>query len=194
MKAHVPLITLVAVCLTSCTTYRYRIVQPASGASAVADQPVNVRCEPLDYRLFRDHDHLAMQVTNPTDDRIVLLGNSSFVIDPSGESHPIRDRVLGPHSFTMFLLPPIPFTYATPDYWGWGPGWGWGYTGSWYDPMWGPWFGSGWWGPPLVSYQQVLTVYDWRWKTGPARLRLTYERAGKSIEHDFEFVREPDKK
>ncbi len=191
---HLTFLLGVTLCLSGCVSYRYRVVQPASGAPPVRDQGVTIHYDPLDYRLYKYRDHLAMHVTNPTDDRIALLGNRSFVVDPQGESHPIRDRVLGPHSFTRFLLPPIPFTYAYPDYWAYGPGWGWGYIGSWYDPMWGPWYGPGWWGPPPVSYAQVLTSYDWKWKTGPARLKLTYERAGKTFEHDFEIVREPDKK
>ncbi|HEY5911552.1 MAG TPA: hypothetical protein VJA21_13210 [Verrucomicrobiae bacterium] len=183
-----------ALCASGCTTYRYRILQPASGAPPVAAQSVTLHYEPLDYRLYRDRDHLAMQVSNPTDDRIVLLANRSFVTDPGGESHPVRQRVIGPHSFTRFLLPPIPFSYAYPDYWAYGPGWGWGYAGFWPDPMWGAWCGPGWWGPPPVAYAEVITPYDWVWKTGRARLKLTYERAGKVFEHDLEFVREPDRK
>ncbi len=190
--SYLILLAGVTLCVSGCTTYRYRVVQPATGAPAVAAQPVTIHYEPLDYRLYRYRDRLLMHVTNPTSDRIVLLGNRSFVVDPNGESHPIRDRVLGPHSFTQFVLPPIPFTYAYPDYWAYGPGWGW------YDPMWGPWgwygYGPGLWGPPPVSYAQVYTPFDWKWKRGPARLKLTYERAAKTFEHDFEIVREPDKR
>jgi hypothetical protein len=132
-----------------------------------------------------------MNIANPTDDRIVLLGGRSFVVDPKGESHPLRDRVIGPHSFTRMLLPPIPFTYAYPDYWGWGPHWGWG--PGWYDPFWGGWYAPGFYGPPSVSYEQVLTVFDWEWKTGLVRLRLTYDRNGKFFEHNLEIIREPSK-
>jgi hypothetical protein len=131
-----------------------------------------------------------MLITNPTGDRIVMLGTRGFAVDPRGESHPIHDRIIGPHSYSRMLVPPVPFTYAYPDYWAYGPGWGWGFVGSWYDPMWGPWYGPGFWGPPPISYNQLLTVYDWEWKEGPVRLRLTYERAGKTFEHDFEFLRE----
>jgi hypothetical protein len=156
----------------------------------VGAQPVLIRYEPLEYTLVREHDRLAMQINNPTEDRIALLGYRSYVVDPQGESQPIRDRILAPRSFARLILPPVPFSYAVPDYWGYGPGWGWTYPGSWYDPFWGP--GIGWWGPPPMSYYQLLTVYDWQWKTGPARLRLTYERAGKVFEHDFELVREKE--
>ncbi len=190
--SYLGLLAAVMLCASGCTTYRYRVVQPTAGAPAVTSQPVRVHFEPLDYDLYRYHDRLVMHVTNPTSDRVALLGNRSFVVDPQGESHPIRDRVLGPHSFTQFVLPPIPFTYAYPDYWAYGPAWGWGW--GWYDPFWGPWYGPGWWGPPPVSYVHVYTPYDWKWKNGIARLKLTYDRAGKVFEHDFEIVREPDKR
>jgi hypothetical protein len=200
MKPRLLALALAALSLTGCQTYRYRIVQPHTGAPAVADQPVVIPYAPLEYRLTRDRDRLAMLITNPTGDQITLLGNRSFAVDPEGESHPIRERVIGPHSYTRMLVPPIPVTYAYPDYWGYGPGWwwgwgwGWGYYGGWYDPFWGAYYGPGYWGPPPLAYRTVLTSYDWKWKTGPARLRLIYERAGKTFEQDFEFIREPNKK
>jgi hypothetical protein len=193
MKANVLLLASVALCLSGCVSIRYRVVQPpmAPAGASVQKQPVNVHYDPLDYRLRQYHERLEMQITNPTEDKLVLLGNRSFVIDPKGESHPIRERVLGPHSFTKLLLPPEPFSYAYPDYWAWGPGWGWGYPG-WYGPYyWGPYYGPGWWGPPPLSYYRVLTLYDWEWKKGTARLRLTFEKANKdTFEQDFEIVRE----
>ncbi len=190
MKLHLPLLLAGLVALSSgCVSYRYRVVEPSTGAPPVASQPVFIHYDPLDYRLSKDHDRLAMQISNPTSDRIVLLGHRSYAVDPRGESHPLRDRVIGPHSFTVMLVPPIPFTYAYPDYWAWGGYWGPG----WYDPFWGGWYGP-WYGPPPVSYATVRTGYDWKWTTGVARLRLTYERNGKYFEHNFEFVREEDKK
>jgi len=184
----------ITLCVSGCTTYQYRVIKPPTTAPPVASRPVTIHYDPLDYQLYRYRDRLAMHVTNPTDDRISLLGNRSYVVDPQGESRPIRSRVLGPHSFTQFLFPPIPFTYAYPAYWAYGPGWGWGYIGSWYDPLWGPWYGPGWWGPPPVSYARVITPFDWSWGRGLARIKLTYERKGKTFEHDFEIMREPQKK
>lgn len=205
MKAsHLALLLGAILCVSGCVSYQYRVVQPALGAPPVRAEPVTIHNDPLDYQLYHYRDRLAMHVTNPTEDRITLLGNRSFIVDPNGESHPIRDRVLAPHSFTQFLLPPIPFSYAYPDYWAYGPGWGWGWYGPWYGwygpgwwgpGWWGPgWWGPGWWGPPPVSYAEVVTHYDWTWKTGPARLKLSYDRAGKVFEHDWEIVREPETK
>ncbi|HWW00184.1 MAG TPA: hypothetical protein VNZ64_10855 [Candidatus Acidoferrum sp.] len=189
MKANLLFLVAVAACVSGCHTYQYRIVQPATSPSVVADQPVTVRLDPLEYHLRRVHDRLEVTISNPTDDRLALLGNRSYVVDPRGESHPLRGHVLGPHSFTRMFLPPPPLTYPYPDWAAWGWGWGWGP----YNPFWSPYYGSVYWGPPPVAYYQVTTAYDWGWKTGPARLRLTYERNGKTFEHDFEFIREPMK-
>ena len=186
MKTAFLLFSAASLFLSGCSTYQYRVLQPSTGTPPVAARPVPIHYEPLDYTLTRDHDRLMVSVNNPTDDKIVLLGNRSFVVDPFGESHPVRDRVLAPHSYARFVLPPVPFTYAYPDYYAYGPGWGWFYAGSWYDPLWGP----GWWGPPPMTYREVLTNFDWRWKNGPARLHLAYDRAGNTFEHDFEFVKE----
>ena len=195
MRVQLLVFTVASLSLTGCQAYRYRVVQPNTGPPPVTVQPVTIHYEPLEYRLSQDRNRLAMMITNPTGDRIALLGNRSFAVDPQGESHPLRDRVLAPHSYTRMLLPPVPFTYAYPDYYAYGPyGPGWGYWGGWWDPYWGPWYGPGYWGSPPMTYEQILTQYDWKWKSGQARLRLTYERAGKTFEHDFELVREPDKK
>lgn len=191
MKRNHVLLGLAALCLCGCQTYQYRILQPAAGAPVIDKVAVTVHYDPLDYSFSRYRDHLVVNVRNPTDDRLVLQGGRSFAIDPQGESHPLRDRVIGPQSFARFLLPPIPLTYPYPDYWDWGPGWGWG--PGWYDPFWGGSYGPWFYGPPPVSYERVLTVYDWDWKSGLARLRLTYERNGKTFEHNFEIVREPAK-
>jgi len=191
MKPSLLLLATTAVLFCGCKTYQYRIVQPPAAPAVVADQPVTVRLDPLEYHLARVHDRLGVTVSNPTDDRLTLLGNRSYVVDPRGESHPLRGQVLAPHSFARLFLPPAPLTYAYPDYypWAWGGGWGWGP----YYPYWGPYYSGYYWWPPTVSYYQIITEYDWDWHTGPARLRLTFDRNGRTFEHDFEFIREPVK-
>jgi hypothetical protein len=158
----------------------------------VTDQaPQVVQYAPLEYHFAKAHDRLAVQIANPTDDRIILVGERSSVVDPAGQIRPIQSQVLEPRSFARMLLPPRPVSIAVPNYyawgWGWGPYWGPTYWGP-YNPYWGPYYG--WYGPPPVSYWRVRTPFDWRWTTGLARLRLTYDRKGTMIEHYFEIVRE----
>jgi hypothetical protein len=183
MKTKLLLIVVAAACVSGCVSYNYRVAQPPGVPPVVGKQPVVVRYEPLEYRLSKEHDGLLMRIFNPTDDRMALVGSRSYVVDPQGESHPLRDRIIGAHSFTWLLLPPPPITYAYPGY-GAGPGWGW------YAPYPGPWYGGAYFWPPPVYYAQVYTPYDWTWETGPARLRLTFERDNKFFEQNFEIVRE----
>jgi len=192
MKTQLLLLAVAAAGMSGCVMPTYRVLQPPGVVPVAGKQQVVVVYDPLEYRLSREHDRLLVRIWNPTNDRIVLVGSRSFVVDPQGESHPLRDRIIAPHSFTWMLLPPTPITYAYPGYgWGWGPGWGWGWAG--YPPYPGPLYGGAYFLPPPVSYAQIYTAYDWVWKTGAARLRLTYERDNKFFEHDFEIAREMGK-
>jgi hypothetical protein len=183
MKANLGLLTAVAVLLCGCATTQYHVIQPQGVAQPIMDQPILVSYAPLEYHLAKQHDRLAMQINNPTDETITLVGERSSVVDPAGESHPLRGRLINPRSFVRMLLPPETMSIPYPDYyWGWGS-----YYGPYY-PYWGPYYGG--YGPPPVSYYQVRTPYDWQWKTGPIRLHMTYDRKGTAFEHDFEIVRE----
>jgi len=190
MKLHLLLLSASVVYLSGCQSYMYRVVQPPGITQPVKDHTVSLPYDPLEYQLVRYEDRLAVRIMNLTDDRIVLLGDRSYVVDPLGESHPLPNEILGPHSFIRMQLPPSPLTFASTDWsWGWAWGWGWGP----YDPFWGPYWGPRYYGPPPVTYYQIVTRYDWTWKTGAARLRLTYDRNRNTFEHDFEIVREPAK-
>ena len=189
MKSSVLLLAATVSFLCGCASYQYRIVQPPTTAVVVEDHTVTIPMDPLEYAVAMTRDRLSVSIWNPTEDRLSILGNRSFAVDPRGESHPLRGQVLAPRSFARIYLPPPPLSFAYPDYgWGWGWGWGWGP----YNPYWGPYYGP-YWGPPPLVYYQVTTAYDWTWETGPARLRLTYDRNGKTFEHEFEFVREERK-
>lgn len=195
MKAKLlPLFVLAASCLCGCQTYEYRIVRPAVSTPVVDHHPVAVQNDPLEYRFSDQQGRLGVRVSNPTAERVVLLGSRSYVTDPEGESHPIHGRVIGPHSYIRMLLPPIPFGYAYPGYaWGWGVGsgawpWGWGWPG--YDPAIGL-YPEAFIGPPPLVYEQATTAYDWRWKRGPVHLHLTYQRGRTTFDHEFEIDREP---
>lgn len=189
MKARTsPLLLLIAVTVVSgCQSYIYRVVRPSGVAQPIASQTVTVQYDPLVYRLERHRDRLGMRIDNPTNDRVVLLGNRSYVIDPRGETHAMRSLIIGPHSFTSMLLPPEPITITS---YGWGGGWGWGWGWGPY-PAGDPFFVDFY--PPPVYATQLRTPYDWEWKTGTAKIHLTYERNRQAFDHDFEIIREPEK-
>lgn len=181
----------IAVLASGCRTYNYRIVEPANLAGTITDKTLNVVYDPLEYRFERWHDRLGMTIENTTGDRVTLRGNASYVVDPKGESHPLRGRTIAPHSYIRMLLPPVPAVYPATSYYDWwGPGFysGFGYP---YSPYWG--FPDDFYYGPVTRYYEVITPYDWRWKSGPARVNLSYGRGGTTFEHKFVFVREPAK-
>lgn len=91
------LLLLSILAVSGCRTSNYRVVEPVGLAGTISDQPVTIRYEPLEYRLARHKERLSLRIVNPTDDRLVLRGDRSFVIDPKGESHRVQGRVIGPH-------------------------------------------------------------------------------------------------
>ena len=189
MKAKALLfpLLLISAALAGCKSYEYHVARPSGVAQPITKQPVVVTYEPLEYRLARQNGRLNVRITNPTDDRVVMLGNRSYVIDPHGESHSVRSMVIGPHSYVSMLLPPAPIIFTS---YGWGGGWGWAWGWGPYppgDPFYFDYY------PPPVLNTWVTTPYDWMWDTGPAKIRLTYESNRKTFDHDFEIIREQEK-
>jgi hypothetical protein len=171
--------------LCGCRHYEYRLVEPAQYARVIGKEPVTIPYDPLQYRLARQNDHLAMRIVNPTDDPVRLLENKSYAIDPQGETHPVRGHFIAPHSYVRLNVPSIPITYTvynTPPPLGFYPGWSYPFHSSY--PFYDPFFYE-----PYPSSYQVRTPYDWDWKEGPVRLHLGYDRAGKEFEHNFVFER-----
>src|SRR3974377_2442576 len=104
----VPVALASTLTLCGCKTYEIRLVEPAQYAQRIGEPEIVVSYEPLEYRLAAQHDRLAIRVINPTDDSITLRGDKSYVVDPKGESHPIRGWAIAPHSHMRLLLPPVP--------------------------------------------------------------------------------------
>ena len=183
-KSFLPALLVLAALAGGCQTSVYHVVQPPGVPQAIADEPVTIHNDPLDYRLARRGPRLSLSIINPTDDDIRLMANRSYVVDPEGESHPLRGRIIAPHSHVNLLLPPVPLIFPYES-----PGWGWGW-GAYWDPFYDEFYG-----PPAWNYE-VFTQYDWVWKTGAARLHLGYERGGHGggqFEHHLELDREPAK-
>src|SRR5262249_35163611 len=138
--------------------------------------------DPLVYHLERSRDRLAMRIENPSENRVTLQGERSYAVAPNGESHPVRGRTIGAHSFVILTLPPEPVSYQVTGY---GSGW----IGG---PYWGG-FWNDFYATPYFSSVTLETPYDWYWKSGPARLHLSFEQAGNAFQHDFQFERQPQK-
>jgi hypothetical protein len=180
------LLLLLAFVAAGCRTYEYQILEPPNLSQTISKQPVVVHYDPLDYRFARRQGYLGMRIINPTDDRIILVGDRSYVVDPNGQSHPIRGRVIGPHSFTEMLLPQTPQTYQQVIPY---PYYGYGLWPTYlYPPLYGGFYDEFYYGPPVVNYQ-VITPYNWDWKTGPAQFLFSYDQQGKVFDHHFVIER-----
>src|SRR5690242_14019345 len=107
MRATLPL--LLVVLLTGCAQYEYDLTQPPELAQRIGSKSdVVVTRGPLEYRLLTYQNVLVMRVFNTTDDLIELAGDQSVVVDPRGQSHPLRRQAIAPHSFVKMLFPPPP--------------------------------------------------------------------------------------
>src|SRR5258707_1177104 len=96
---------VVAVAFCGCAHYEFRLVQPPNFAQTIGKQPVTIHYDPLDYRLAGRGDALSMRVVNPTDEPVTLLSAKTYVVDPAGETHPLRGRSIAPHSYVGMSLP-----------------------------------------------------------------------------------------
>jgi hypothetical protein len=189
-----PLLLTVALAATTvgCARYEYDLVQPPELTRHIGtkvDQVVAV--EPLEYRLRTADNRLVMRVFNPTTQPIELLGPRSSVVDPQGQSHPLRSQSIAPQSFIKLIFPPLrPRLYDAGPTFGVGVG---VYSGGARhrhrrfidDPY-----------PAAYDAPRYVAVYDegdtyyWDWSgTGEARINLAYRQGDREFRHEFTFRR-----
>lgn len=190
--AHLTSLAVSVLLLSSCATYQYRIVEPPVAAGPLSRQEAIVfPWHPLEYQAIQAHDRLGLLIVNPTDDPVMLLGERSYVVDPTGETHaPMRSRSIAPRSRITMALPPAPtYAPARPRV-GIGVGVSSGYRGAGFGTgLYSQWAGYPYWG----GYPHYVHVQDggpfWRWTTGTVRMRLAFEQFGERFIHDFTFER-----
>jgi hypothetical protein len=172
--------------LCGCAQYEYRLTQPAQYAQRISTKPVTVSEEPLHYSFVAQRNHVEMRITNPGKSPVTLQPETSYVVDPWQQTHPIREQIIAPAGFISLPLPPRPVKY---DYW----------TSSFdrypknsWDPVFSYIPDAGESPTPLAAPESRTTVtspYNWDWKSGTIRLHLGFKSAGKSFEYDFVFER-----
>jgi hypothetical protein len=175
------------VLLTGCARYEYQLVQPEPSAGHIGSKSdYVVKLDPLEYRFRSASGRLVVQIHNPTDQNIQLRGEQSYVVDPGGQSHPLRSLSIAPNSFGKIIIPPMrPEIYDTGPHIGFGVG---TYIGESHhhhnsrceaivdEP---------------IDHPIYLDVYDdesiyWELSgTGDLRIRFTYQRGDKTFSDDF---------
>jgi hypothetical protein len=195
------LVALSSLLSSGCAHYEYDLVNPpdlARHIGTTADAVVQV--DPLEYRLRTYENRLVMSVVNPTPDPITLAGDRSYVVDPAGQSHPLRIQTIAPDTYIRLIFPPmrpgyyqsspsigIGFGVSYNHYHGGAGGGGhrYGYGAFGYDPF-------------FYDQPQYYTYYDesdntyWNWEGESAvRMHLVYFRAGsrEPFMQDFTFAR-----
>lgn len=171
--------------LAGCARYEYDLVQPADLARHVGSKSdVQLNLDPLRYHLRSKENRLVMQIYNPTQDPIRLLGEQSFVVDPEGESRPLRGRTIAPDSRIKEIFPPF-----RPRIEPRGPTIGIG-VGTRIGRASYPYSHHALSRQPLYFdiYDSDALYWDWNGETD-ARMTLTYQRGDETFQHHFIFHR-----
>lgn len=185
MKVMLKLFPAVLFVLVGCTHYEYDITRPADVAMHVGSKEDAVASRPpVEYRFRAVENRLVMSIYNRTDDSIQLVGERSSVVDPNGQSHPLRSQPLAPQSFIKQILPPYrPTIQPTGPRFGIGVGTHIGdrrgrrhfddFDDSYYDE------------PQYLAVVDDDALY-WSWSgEGEIRLTLVFTRKEETFNHEF---------
>lgn len=198
------ILALVVFISGGCARYEYDLVEPADQARHIGKGvDAVVAIEPITYRLRTVDNRLVVRAYNNTDDSIYLHGDHSSVVDPDGQSHPLRTQSIAPHSFIKLIFPPPrPRVYDSSPTFGVGIGYGMRVDAlpgpspaglpdrtefHTHYPQWEPYFRDP---PQYIAIVDDNDSYYWDWKGGgEARVNLVYRRGDAEIRHTFVFRR-----
>jgi hypothetical protein len=180
------LLALLLLVLVGCEKYEFDVVRPEELAAHVPEKGVVLDRPPIKYEMWTVENRLVIHVVNETDQPIDLVGEQSFLVDPYGQSRPMRGQGIGPRSFARLVLPPLGPVYRAGPTWGFGVGVGYsdwhghhhhGFGGFGYD-----WVD----GPAYLTVVDDGTGYFWEWRGETSvRLKLTFRREKELFAHDW---------
>jgi hypothetical protein len=184
-------LTLTVLLACGCVRYEYDVAHPPEFAGHVgADQDLVFKRDPLEYRLITYDNRLVLRVFNGTEDAMQLVGERSTVVDPRGESHPLRTRPIAAQSNIKLIFPPMrPVVEQRGPTFGIGVGTVIGSSADprrrYRDPFYDPWYDE----PRYLSLVEDDALY-WEWSgDGEIRLLLAYQRGDQTFQHDFVISR-----
>jgi hypothetical protein len=97
-----------ALLMCGCAHYEYDVVRPPDLTGHVgAKADAILHLDPLEYRLRTVESRLVMRIFNPSAEPITLRGDRSVIVDPNGQSHPLRSQTIAPGSYIKLILPPF---------------------------------------------------------------------------------------
>lgn len=163
-----------------CASYEVRLTQPAEAAAKLESQELSFEKPPLEFRINDLKDRVGLRIINNADDAVTLVGEKSYVVDPSGQSRTIGGGTIAPHSFLALSVPPVHREYR--DRSGFGLGIGGGSGGGFAGVGVGHSWDEG--GDPTVTYKAFP------WEQGEVRVHLAFQRGESTSAQDFTFDRE----
>jgi hypothetical protein len=99
---------LIGLANLGCTRYDWRVTAPPELAGTFDEKAELARdAGQLQYRLVASENRAVVRIANPTTRPVTLLGGSSVVVDPGGQSHALRTQTIAPNSFAKIIIPPL---------------------------------------------------------------------------------------
>jgi hypothetical protein len=169
MPAALPL--MMYILLGGCAPIGFEANLEGGGARVeVSDsQDTVITAEPIQFRMRPVESRLVLWIDNLSDTPVELLGNSSEVVDPEGESHPVAGQTIAPGASLKLILPPMALGESQPAAASPSP------VGSYDRPGFIPVPGSDGAGDPYDQH--------WKWDSGlDVELNLSFEQA----DHQFQ--------
>ena len=94
--------------LVGCARYEFDLQRPTELAQHIGDKtPTSIELAPIRYQLQSAEGRLVMMIHNTDGQPITLRGDQSYVVAPSGQSHPLRTQTIAPGSYIKLILPPF---------------------------------------------------------------------------------------
>jgi hypothetical protein len=97
---------VLAVLLAGCVGYQYALVEPAEHRQTITKQGSVVPVTPLEYQFADRKDVMALRIVNPSSEPVRLVAEKSYLVDPTGTTHPLQGGTIAPNAHIgMFSLP-----------------------------------------------------------------------------------------
>jgi hypothetical protein len=101
------LLLLATVGSAGCARYGFTVIDPPDIAGPVGESDDTVyRRDLVEYRLRAVDGRLVLRLLNVTDAPLILSGEKSAIVDPTGQSRPVSGQSIEPGSFIKLILPP----------------------------------------------------------------------------------------
>lgn len=89
-----------------CTSYHHRLTEPTELACDIRAEDAVTRLFPMRYLWNTVEDRLVVRIFNDGESNVLLDGERSVLVDPAGQSRPLRSQTIASGSYARLVLPP----------------------------------------------------------------------------------------